>query len=145
MSFQWLTMRITEERERREREAQIHERLPRALDELHRALAECVESYTNAFGAEAAELQLEGSRFRVLVRDELEGQWQQGAQVEIDVVTNLPGFQINREGGEPLLIEVGMLPGDKLFYRDREQDQYVSMDELTHRALDRALFPKLRE
>jgi hypothetical protein len=37
-----------------------------------------------------------------------------------------------------------MLPGDKLFFRDREKDQYVSMEEVTHRALDRAFFPKLR-
>ena len=36
MSFQWLQMRITEEKDRRAREAQILERLPRALDELHK-------------------------------------------------------------------------------------------------------------
>jgi hypothetical protein len=41
------------------------------------------------------------------------------------------------------MIEVGLLPGDKLFYRD--QDQFVTMEELTRRILDRALFPKLGE
>ena len=144
MSFQWLKMRITEEQERRRREAQIRERLPRALDDLHRALCACLESYTNAFGAEAAELQLDGSRISIVVREELEGKWQQCAKVEIAMVEALPGFQIEC-GGQSLAIEVGMLPGDKLFYRDHDQDQYVSMEEVTHRALDRAFFPKLRE
>ncbi|SPE29685.1 conserved hypothetical protein [Candidatus Sulfopaludibacter sp. SbA6] len=143
MSFHWLKMRITEEQERRSREAQIRERLPRALDELHHALVDCIESYTQAFGAEAAELQLDGGRISIVVREELDGQWQPRATVEIATVEAVPGFQID-SGGEPLVIEVGMLPGDKLFYRDRDRDQYVSMDELTHRALDRAFFPKLR-
>src|ERR1700682_3962854 len=43
MSFQWLQMRIQEEKERRQREANILERLPRALEELHRSLIVCVE------------------------------------------------------------------------------------------------------
>ena len=145
MSFQWLRMRITEEQERRNREAQIQDRLPRALDEFHRALIGCLESYTMAFGPESAELQLDGWQIRVVVRDEKEGGWEPRTQVDIDMLVAVPGFQINREDAAPLFVEVGLLPGDKLFYRDRELDQYVSMDELTHRALDRALFPKLRE
>ena len=44
MSFQWLRMRITEEQERRNREAQIQDRLPRALDEFHSALTGCLVS-----------------------------------------------------------------------------------------------------
>jgi len=40
---------------------------------------------------------------------------------------------------------VGLLPSDKLFYRDRAQDKYIAMDELTRRVLDRALFPALPE
>lgn len=144
MSFQWLKMRISEEQDRRLREAQVRERLPRALDELHRALTDCIESYTQAFGAETAELQLEGRRISIVVREQLDGEWRQQAKVEIAAVDAIPGFQIAC-GGEPVVIEVGMLPGDKLFYRDRDQDQYVSLDEVTHRALDRALFPKLRE
>ena len=144
MSFQWLKMRISEEQDRRLREAQVRERLPRALDELHRALTDCIESYTQAFGAETAELQLEGRRISIVVREQLDGEWRQQAKVEIAAVDAIPGFQISC-CGEPVVIELGMLPGDKLFYRDRDQDQYVSLDEVTHRALDRALFPKLRE
>jgi hypothetical protein len=138
-------MRITEEQERREREVQIRERLPRALDELHRALAACIESYTAAFGAEAAALECDPERIGIVVRDEDEGSWHERARIEIAVVPAVPGFQMDTGGNEPLVIEVGMLPGDKLFYRDRGKDQYVSMEEITHRVLDRAFFPKLRE
>jgi hypothetical protein len=145
MSFQWLRMRITEEQDRRDREGQIQERLPRAVADVKQALAACVESYTSAFGKEAAELQIDGWMLRVMVREQLDGNWQERTQVEIEADTALPGFRINREGLEPLMIEVGLLPGDKLFYRDRVLDQYVSMDEITHRALDRAFFPKLRD
>ena len=66
------------------------------------------------------------------------------ARIEITSVPTMPGFQIDR-GGSPLQIEVGMLPGDKIFYRDREKDQYLTMEELTRRILDRCLFPKLGE
>jgi hypothetical protein len=142
MPFQWLKMRISEEQDRRVRELQIRERLPRALDDLRQALVDCIETYTQAFGAEAAELQIEGSRMSVVVREQMDGHWQQRTAIEIAIVEAVPGLQIDT-GAEPLVIEVGMLPGDKLFYRDRDRDQYVSMDEVTHRALDRALFPKL--
>ena len=56
----------------------------------------------------------------------------------------IPGFQIDR-AGSPLLVEVGILPGEKVIYRDRERDEYLSMEELTRRILDRSLFPKLAE
>ena len=49
VSFQWLQLRITEEKERRDREAQILARLPGAVDELRDSLAICVEDYTAAF------------------------------------------------------------------------------------------------
>jgi hypothetical protein len=62
--------------------------------------------------------------------------------VDVTVAPALPGFRIER-GGEPLEIVVGILPGDKLFYRDG--DQYLTMEELTRRILDKALFPKLGE
>ena len=62
------------------------------------------------------------------------------------MVPTLPGIQIdNGNGGDPLLIEIGLLPGDKLFFRDRAQDQYVTMEDLTRRILDREFFPKLGE
>ena len=44
-----------------------------------------------------------------------------------------------------LAIEVGVLPSDNLFYRDREQDLYLTLEDLTKRILDRVLFPKLTE
>jgi hypothetical protein len=56
----------------------------------------------------------------------------------------VPGFQIER-GNEPLIIEVGMLPEGKVFFRDRVLDKYLNMEDLTRRILDRALFPKLGE
>ena len=144
MSFQWLQMRITEEKDRRAREAQILERLPRALEELHKYVSDCVENYIQAFGMQAADTTLLANKIRVVVREEHDGKWQPRGKVEISMVTALPGFQIEREGG-PLVIEVGMLPGDRMFYRDQELDQYLTMEELTRRILDRTLFPKLRE
>jgi hypothetical protein len=142
MSFQWLNMRISEEKERRQREAQILERLPRAMEEVQRALAACVDAYTQAFGAETAELQSHGQRLRLVVREAQNGKWEQRAKVEVNMLPGLPGFHIDR-AGEPLEIVVGMLPGDKLFYRDG--DQYLTTEELTRRIVDRAMFPKLGE
>ena len=55
-----------------------------------------------------------------------------------------PGFRIER-GEYSMAVEVGVLPSNKLFYRDREQDKYLTMDEFTRRILDRVLFPKLRD
>ena len=142
MSFQWLGMRIQEEQERREREAQILARLPRALEEAHRHLALCVEAYAGAFGPESADIHLKASKIGITIREEQDGKWQQRAKVEVTIIASLPGFRIER-GGEPLMIEVGLLPGDKLFYRDK--DEFLTMEELTRRILDRALFPKLGE
>ena len=123
MSFQWLEMRVQEERERRQREAQTLERLPAALEEMYRDLTGCIASFTGAFGADSAEIELSGPK--------------------ITIVPALPGFRIDRGQGEPLNILVGVLPGDKLFYRDGEE--YIGMDELSRRILDRAMFPKLSE
>jgi hypothetical protein len=145
MSFQWLEMRIAEEQDRRRRESEILERLPRALEELHGALTGCIESFTSTFGAEAAEMTLQTSKVLVSVREQQDGKWEQSAKVVVSAIPSVPGFQIERGGDPPVVIEVGMLPGDKVFYRDREQDKYVSMEELTRRVLDRALFPKLGE
>src|SRR5271157_2795912 len=136
MSFQWLQMRVQEEQERRQREAQILARLPRALEETHRQLAECIEVYADAFGPESADIHLQSSKIRMTVREEQGGKWQQCAKVEISIVPSLPGFRIER-GGEPLMIEVGLLPGDKVFYRD--QDEFITGEELARRILDRAL------
>jgi hypothetical protein len=142
MGFQWLGMRIQEEQDRRQREAQILERLPRALEETYRQLASCVEAYAGAFGPESADILLQGSKIRITIRDEQDGKWQQRTKIEMSIVSSLPGFRIDR-GGEPLMIEVGLLPGDKMFYRDK--DEFLTMEEMTRRILDRAFFPKLGE
>jgi hypothetical protein len=144
MSFQWLQMRIQEERERRQREAQILETLPHTLEELHRDLADCVKSYAEAFGAESVDIVLLPSKIKVTMREQRDGQWPITSKVEIGVVPAIPGLQIDR-GEVSTVIEVGLLPGNKVSYRDREQDKYLTMEELTRRILDRAFFPKLQE
>jgi len=142
MSFQWLQMRITEEKERRQREAQILERLPRVLEEVHRALAVCVDAYLEAFGPEAVEINYQGQKVRVTVREEQDAKWEKVAKVEITLTPKLPGLHIDRNGNA-LDIEVGLLPGDKIFYKDGEE--FLTMEEMTRRILDRSLFPKLGE
>jgi hypothetical protein len=57
----------------------------------------------------------------------------------------LPGLQVDRPGQPPSLIEVGMMAGDKFFYKDRERDEYLSLEDLTRRVLDRMFFPKFRD
>ncbi len=136
-------MRISEETDRRQREALIHERLPLALEEVHNALARCVETYREAFGTDSAEVRSEGStRLRVLVREQQNGRWQESGVVDIKIDNTIPGFHVDRSG-DPLVLEVGILPGDRVFYRDPEKDQYLTMDDLTRRILDRCFFPKL--
>jgi hypothetical protein len=146
MSFQWLQMRISEEKDRRKKQTSTLQRLPDALEEVHAALLACIEQYREAFGVNAAELQLEPEKIRVISRQDTDGAWKQNAVVEVVLVPKVPGFQIdNGAGGEPMLVEVGLLPGDKLYFRDRVKDQYIMMEELTRRILDRAFFPKLPE
>ncbi len=142
MPFQWLQMRITEEQERRHREAEIRRRLPHALDELRESLIACLESYVAAFGADSAELQSNGDSLRIVVREPEGGNWNETAKVDITSVPALPGLQIDGGAGT-FQIEVGLLPNEKVFYRDREQDQILTMEGLMRRILDRALFPKL--
>jgi len=143
MNLQWLQMRISEEQDRRQREDHIRKRLPSALEELHASLTECLESYTEAFGSRAASIQFGSGRVRIEIRDEADtGRWAERAEIIIANDLTIPGFLIER-GGEPYLVEVGVLAGDKLFYRDG--DEYITIEELTRRILDRALFPKLVE
>lgn len=144
MAFQWLTMRIQEEQERRELRARHLARLPGALQELHEQLAECVNAYTGNFGRPSAEIVLMPNLIRVTASEQVDGAWKPAANVEVSAVPDLPGFRIVR-GEHTLEIEVGLLPSDKLFYRDHEADKYINMDELTRRILDRVLFPALRE
>jgi hypothetical protein len=142
MGFQWLGMRITEEKDRREREARVLEHLPRAFDELCTNLSACLEVYKTAFGVPSADAQFQSELAAITVRESHGGHWAPRATVEIAPMTELPGFRIER-GGEPLLIEIGLLPDDKLYYKDGEE--FVTMEDLTRRILDRALFPDLGE
>lgn len=137
-------MRIQEERERRERQARNLERLPGALQELHGFIVECVHDYNASFGADSAKVVLQPDRITVTVREQRNGKWQELSKVEVVIVPDMPGFQVER-GDSSLAVEVGLLPSDKLFYRDRAEDIYLTMDEFTRRILDRALFPALRE
>jgi len=142
MTFQWLQMRITEENERRLKEAQTLERLPRVMDEVHEAIVDCADEYAAAFGKEAIELKYFLHKLRLTVNEQKEGKWEKAAKVEVNTVTKPPGIRVDRDG-DVFEIEVGLLPGDKLFYKDG--DQFLTMEELTRRILDRALFPKLGE
>jgi hypothetical protein len=135
-------MRINEEQERRQREDNIRNRLPSALQELHASLTECLDSYTEAFGARAATIQFGSGRVRIEIRDQAETKWVPRAEILIANDLTIPGFRIER-AGEPYLVHVGVLAGDKLFYQDGED--YITIEELTRRILDRALFPKLAE
>ena len=144
MAFQWLQMRIQEETERRERRARNLARLPGALQDLHNHLAECVQSYTANFGANSAEIVLQPDRIKITALEERDGKWQPLSKVEVICDLDMPGFRVER-GEFTMAVEVGLLPSDKLFYRDREQDKYLTMEEFTRRILDRALFPALQE
>jgi hypothetical protein len=144
MSFEWLRMRIQEEQDRRQRESEMLDRLPRAMDELHGVLKECTAEYAESFGAESVDIQRLSNRIKVTVRELEENKWQTVAKVEVVTAPDIPGFQVER-GEYSLAVEVGLLPSNKLFYRDCEQDKYLTLEDLTRRVLDRALFPKLRE
>jgi hypothetical protein len=143
MISQWLEMRIQEEKDRRQREMRTQERLPDALREVYEELAECVGNYAAAFGEESAGIEYDGSTIRVSAREEQHGEWRERDRVQATLIGELPGFQIERPGAETRTIQVGLLPGDKLFYRD--QDEYITLQELSRRILDRVLFPKLGE
>jgi len=142
MNLQWLQMRISEEQDRREREEKIRKRLPTALEELNESLTECVRAYTEAFGPRSAIIHFVSGRMRIEAREELEGRWVTRTEITIANDFKLPGFRIER-AGEPYMVEVGMLAGDNIFYRDG--DDYITIEELTRRILDRSLFPKLVE
>ena len=138
MAFQWLRMRISEEQERRRREARIREMLPAALEELHGTLTECVSAYNAAFGADTATIKLQPPWIRV-------DMCEPPVTLEIAAEPDIPGFDVRRAGQVVLIIEVGLLPGNRLSYRDRAADQYLDMEEVTRRILDRTLFPYLKD
>ena len=135
MSFQWLTMRIGEEKDRRAREAQILEMLPGAIADLQRQLSACIDAFTTAFGQGAARIEKTDGGLEIAADT---------ARVEVIVDPELPGFHV-RQAESDLAVQVGVLPGGKLFYFDVAADKYLTMEELTRRILDRVLFPKLRD
>jgi hypothetical protein len=135
MSFQWLHMRIQEEKDRRKREAISYERLPLALEELHEVLKQGIAAYMDAFGSDVVEMSLLASGIRIVTPS---------VQVDVAVEQEIPGFRIVR-GDQSLAVEVGLLPSNNLYYRDLERDVYLTLEDLTRRILDRVLFPKLPE
>lgn len=142
MGFQWLTMRIQEEQDRRKKQAAIRERLPQALAESYDCLKTCVDAYKAAFGNESADIALNGDRIEATVRERRDGAWLQRAEIVVETLVSPPGFRINC-GDEATEIQVGLLPGDRLYYKYGEQ--YLTMEQLTKLVLDRAFFPKLGE
>jgi hypothetical protein len=144
MDFEWLRMRIQEEQDRRQREASALDRLPPALEDLYNVLKDCVASYTRAFGPDSARIELSPGRIEALSREFVDGKWQAVAKVQVLIVGDIPGLRVER-ADYSLAIEVGVLPSGKLYYRDCEQDKYLTLDDLTRRVLDRTLFPKLKE
>ncbi len=136
MSFQWLTMRISEEKDRRERENAVLARLEEAFIELRSHLAECVEAYNQAFAGAPARLEdVPGPvrTIRISANDE---------KVEMSMDHTVPGFQIDQSSGRTPIV-TGVLPGGNMFYRDA--DKYLSLEEITKKILDRTLFPKLKD
>src|ERR1035441_2362148 len=89
MPFQWLQMRIQEERERRELQAKHLERLPAALQEIHDYLAQCIQTYAENFGADSADIVLLPERIQVTVREQRDGKWQRLSKVEVISVPDL--------------------------------------------------------
>jgi hypothetical protein len=144
MSFQWLHLRIQEEKDRREREKLTLERLPIALEDLHDILKQGVDSYKEAFGSGTVEIVLLPSKIKITARESKNEHAQPLAKVEVVLAGEIPGFRVDR-GDTSVDVEVGILSSNNLFYRDRERDVYLNMEDLTRRILDPVLFPKLRD
>ena len=100
-----------------------------------KAEEQCVADYAAAFGNDRVTLTRDNLRLSVA---------SDNGRVEIIADTELPGFRIERNEGA-MAVQVGVLAGDRLFYLDKDSDQYLSMEDLTRRALDRVLFPKLKD
>ena len=141
MNPQWLEMRIQEEQERRRKEAKLQELLPQAMEELHQQLSACIARYRETFGQESAEISNLVSKLRVTVREEQGGKWQPRGKVDIGLVSLPASFKVDRGEGEPVIIELGLLSGERFSYR--LGDQYLTPEDMSRQILDRLLFPKL--
>src|ERR1019366_28828 len=118
--------------------------MPAALHEIYDYPAQCIKAYTENFGADSASIVLLPERIQVTVREERHGKRQRESKGEEIPVADMQGFRVER-GEFSMAVEFGRLPSDKLFYLDREQGKYLTMEEFTKRILDRALFPALPE
>jgi hypothetical protein len=143
MSPQWLEMRIQEEQDRRRKESKTQELLPQAMEELHLQLSACVARYKEAFGAESADITNLISKLRVTVRDEQGGKWQPRGKIDVTVVSDPPSFRIEQGEGEPLIIALGLLSGERFSYK--LDDQFLTPEDVSRYVLDRLLFPKLKD
>jgi hypothetical protein len=127
-------MRISEEKDRVSREQAVLSRLDGALDEMVKILGECVTTFNEGF---EADVRLERAAHSISVDVA-------GDVVTLSTDTALPGFQVTH-GENRFPIVVGVLPGKNLFYRDPVADKYLTMEDVTKKILDRAMFPKLPE
>lgn len=138
-----MDMRIQEEQDRRRKEAKTLSLMPKGLEELHALLTACIEKYKEAFGPESADITNLISKLRITVREEQGGKWQPRAKVDVSLVSIPPAFKVERGETEAQMIEISLLPGDRLAFR--LDDQYLTAEDLSKKILDRALFPKLAE
>ena len=134
-------MRIQEEQDRRQKEAKTQELLPQVMEDLHTQLTTCVERYKEAFGPESAEISDLVSKLRVITRDEQGGKWQPRGKVDVTLVSMPPSLKIESPECEPLVIEIGLLSGDRFSFKLGEQ--FLTETDLSRHILDRLLFPKL--
>ena len=90
------------------------------------------------------EIVLLPSKIKVTAREAKNDHAAPLAKVEVVLAGEIPGFRLDH-ADKPVDVEVGILSSNNLFYRDRERDVYLNMEDLTRRILDPVLFPKLRD
>ena len=136
MRFEWLNIRISEEKDRRERENAVLARLEEVFQDLRSHLADCVETYNQAFAGAPARLEDVAGPVRTirLSANDL--------KVEMSMDHTVPGFHIDQPSGRTSIV-TGVLPGGNMFYRDA--NKYLSLEEVTKKVLDETLFPKLKD
>ena len=135
MSFQWLEMRIGEERDRRAREKQILDRLPGAMDELEESVKACLDGYTAAFPGDPAAPGRDGLRLGVTGTG---GAWRSRLR------RSFPDSRSRRRARRSRFRSASCR-ATNCFISTWPEDRYLSMEELTKRILDRVLFPKLKD
>ena len=89
-------------------------------------------------------LEWKAAENKLTVTPNLPAQWNEAKILGVPLGRVRVGVEIRRNGSARQ-IQVGMLPGDRVYFLDLTADQYLSMEELTKLILDRVLFPKLQE